>query len=126
MTEGPFSTTSYELAPGSPGCETNLLDYASGSGARVWPTWQSMKNNPFKIEFDLPYDLNWMPAKQEVFVRLFEKTWLMKLAHTQFSFANSCPVQKNFDQEKMICVNGIHMKYMENDGYVRYHAQGDK
>ena len=80
-----------------------------------------MMKLPFRIEFNLPFDLSFMDAKTEVIVRLYESTWLVKHPGSSFSLRYSCPVNKkeNYKKTKIICVQGMEMKYDESDGLVR-------
>ena len=119
MTEGPSSTSNFDIAGGTAGCELDSLDYLSGDDKQsiTWPKWTTMKTDEFRVIFEMPEDLPSIAKNAEVILKFFNGRWYTKKEDESFSLANSCETQYN--QTKMaLCISEVPMVYSEKDGLV--------
>ena len=125
MTEGPFSRSSFEIEGGNPGCESDVLDYQGKEDNKLWPSWESMKKDIFKVVFKLPFDLPNLKSDTELLVRLHEDSWFYKLPGGTFDLPFTCPTLTDYDTDKVFCAAGLQLKYHENNGFFSISANGN-
>ena len=117
MTEGPSSTSSFDIEAGKPGCELDALRYLSGTEEtlRTWPSWENLPKSEFKVIFDMWESLPNIEKNAEYFIKYYGRRWYTRTARSEYSMGGSCLANPNKLSRKL-CIVGIPVVYYPTDG----------
>jgi len=134
MTEGPFSTSNFDIEGGNPGCEFDNLEYQDQEDNIMtsWPSFEEMKKRVFRAIFEMPQDLPFVKRNSEFLVKFYKNRWYTKSPQpgARFDLALSCPFRANsiMTQKdtngkeieiKHVCIAQLPLQYSEEDGLLK-------
>merc|ERR1719334_2453030 len=120
MTEGPISSSSFDIQGGEAGCDQDALKYADDSDVLMkrWPSWEEMKQMQFKVKFEMKRDLPSIPKDAELVVRYYDNLWWTRKPSGSFKMVAACPNAQELSN-KSLCIAGVPFIYSESDGVLK-------
>ena len=120
MTEGPISSSSFDIEGGEAGCDQDTLKYADDSDIlmRRWPSWEEMKRTQFKVQFEMKRDLPSISKDAELIVRYYDDLWWTRTPSGSYKMVAACPSAQELSK-KSLCIAGVPFMYSESDGFLK-------
>merc|ERR1712050_296493 len=108
------------MGAGKPGCETNTIDYQGAVASEPKITWDKLKDEEFKVVFQLPRDLSFVGANQEMIAKYYQDMWMWKFPNGKYLLFNMCPPLQDFDKKQVFCILNLQLKLDLDTGFFTF------